>query len=273
MKPASMLLGPILALLVAQASAQAAVGNTTNACPIRYFSKVFWNTTKAACGDFGFPGWRGTCLLLISLWQALPRGAPLRVPPLLYTPEFYPLKGRVHFWCAPSPTAAQSDTPSIQRCHTPTNNPSCCCLLLLLLPAVAADPSSATFCNSCTCGIGVALVTGLEAAGVTVNGQPLSILAAADPAAFRRILDQCQGNLGVQLLQSGAVSADAAATLAQCDVQAAADACLQQQQQAAGTVNALQQMRSGTSGSSKPAGWLGAGVLGLMMLGAALLLP
>jgi hypothetical protein len=111
-------------------------------------------------------------------------------------------------------------------------------------------------------------VTGLEAAGVTVNGQPLSILAAADPAAFRRILDQCQGNLGVQLLQSGAVSADAAAKLARCDVQAAADACLQQQQ--AATVQALQQsVRSGAGASS----WLGAGVLGLAMLGAALLLP
>lgn len=76
--------------------------------------------------------------------------------------------------------------------------------------------------------MGLALVVGLEAAGAQVNGQSLTALAASDPNAINGILGQCQTTLGLQLLQSGAITADAVAKLAQCNIEAAGDACLQQ---------------------------------------------
>lgn len=124
------------------------------------------------------------------------------------------------------------------------------------------------------------MVGGLEAAGMRINGKPFSLVAATDPVAYASIINACTGPVRLEVMKSGALSETAAAKIAQCDLGASVAACQQllnnlpqQQQKAQKTVNAQQQsMRSGASGS-KPVGWLGAGILGLVVLGAALLLP
>lgn len=139
--------------------------------------------------------------------------------------------------------------------------------MLRTYPSCTANVDSPTFCNSCICGVGVALAAGFEAAGAQINGQPITSLAASDPNAVNGILGQCQTTLGLQLLQSGAVSADA---IAQCDVEAAGNACREQvtagnvsvpapapssgstpvpvSQQPGAQLAALQAARSGSSG-------------------------
>jgi hypothetical protein len=91
-------------------------------------------------------------------------------------------------------------------------------------------------------------VVGLEAAGAQINGQPITTLAASDSNAVNAILGQCQTTLGLQLLQSGAVSADAIAKLAQCDVQAAGSAC--REQVTAGNVSVPAPAPAASSGST-----------------------
>jgi hypothetical protein len=91
-------------------------------------------------------------------------------------------------------------------------------------------------------------VVGLEAAGAQMNGQPITSLAALITSAVNSILDQCQTTLSLQLLQSGALSADAIAKLAQCDVEAAGNAC--REQVTAGNVSVPAPAPAASSGST-----------------------
>lgn len=76
------------------------------------------------------------------------------------------------------------------------------------------------------CGVGIALVTGLDAAGVKINGQPISTVAASDSSAVNNLLSQCSATLGTQLLGSGALTSAGVAQLTKCDIQAASNSCL-----------------------------------------------
>ncbi len=83
-----------------------------------------------------------------------------------------------------------------------------------------------SFCASCICGVGTALVLGLDAAGVRINGQPVSALAAGgDASSLNSLIANCSGLLGGALLQSGALSAAGLAALSACDVAAASISC------------------------------------------------
>jgi hypothetical protein len=112
-----------------------------------------------------------------------------------------------------------------------------CTAVAAAFAAAVATLDSPNFCNACICGVGVALVVGLDAAGVKVNGQPLSALAVSNSSAVNGVLTQCQTTLGLQLLQSGTVTADAVTQLGKCDVQAAGNNCLGQVQ--SGTVGGV----------------------------------
>lgn len=79
-----------------------------------------------------------------------------------------------------------------------------CCHLSCPTPTsslITANPdNNPDFCNSCICGVGIALVLGLDAAGVQVNGQPITALAAGasgdSSAAVNSLLGSCQATLG-----------------------------------------------------------------------------
>lgn len=73
------------------------------------------------------------------------------------------------------------------------------------------------------------MVAGFVAADVRVNGQPFSTLASANPVAFGNIIATCDTAVGLQILQSGAIATPAAAKLAECDLETATNACVQQQ--------------------------------------------
>lgn len=113
----------------------------------------------------------------------------------------------------------------MESCPAPlgtSNQPQPCA------PAAAAKPESPTFCETCPCALSTALVAALVAADVRVNGQPLSTLASTNSVAFDNVLATCGTAVGLQILQSGAISAPAAAKLAGCDLETASDACVQQ---------------------------------------------
>lgn len=79
--------------------------------------------------------------------------------------------------------------------------------LRTLPPAVyPADPSlfsGPAFCSSCICAVGTALVSGFDRAGVLINGQRVSDLAAADDeagvGAVNALMANCSAILGVQV--------------------------------------------------------------------------
>lgn len=71
-------------------------------------------------------------------------------------------------------------------------------------------------------------MAGLVAADVSINGQPLTTLASANPALLTSTLSQCETALGLEVLKSEAISAPAAAKIAECDAQAATASCQQQ---------------------------------------------
>ncbi|KAF8054977.1 hypothetical protein HT031_006867 [Scenedesmus sp. PABB004] len=82
------------------------------------------------------------------------------------------------------------------------------------------------FCASCVCGVGTALVAGMERAGVALGGVPVAQLAAAgDLAGVNALVTNCSALLGAQLLASGALSGDALAALGFCQVDGAALDC------------------------------------------------
>ncbi|KAF6252217.1 hypothetical protein COO60DRAFT_1644230 [Scenedesmus sp. NREL 46B-D3] len=96
----------------------------------------------------------------------------------------------------------------------------------------ACDPSlfsGPAFCSSCICAVGTALVSGFDRAGVLINGQRVSDLAAADDeagvGAVNALMANCSAILGVQLLDSGALTTPALAALGDCSVDAASLAC------------------------------------------------
>jgi hypothetical protein len=74
-------------------------------------------------------------------------------------------------------------------------------------------------------------VTGLEAAGIQVDGQPISSLTTAPTngtdsgGGIAALLDACAPVLGLQLLQSGALTSAALAELTKCDARAAGRTC------------------------------------------------
>jgi hypothetical protein len=115
----------------------------------------------------------------------------------------------------------------------------------------------------CVCGVGLALVLGLDAAGTTINGKPIMTLATEDPAATSSLLGACQTPIGFAVLQSGAVSSAAVSKLAACDVQAAGRICLSEATPA-GTNSALRS----SAASVRPVG----GSLWLLTMAAVLCL-
>lgn len=75
------------------------------------------------------------------------------------------------------------------------------------------------FCRSCVCGLGTAIVLGFEQAGIKVNGQRVSDLAASgDINALNNLLTNCSAIMGIELLQAGALTAQALGQLGSCDV-------------------------------------------------------
>lgn len=82
----------------------------------------------------------------------------------------------------------------------------------------SADTSrlqGASFCSSCVCAVGVANPLGFEAAGVLLQGQQLSALAAADYAAavgaVSVLADTCSTVLGARVSDVVRLQAAAAA--------------------------------------------------------------
>uniref|UniRef100_A0A383WFB7 Uncharacterized protein n=1 Tax=Tetradesmus obliquus TaxID=3088 RepID=A0A383WFB7_TETOB len=113
----------------------------------------------------------------------------------------------------------------------------------------SADTSrlqGASFCSSCVCAVGVANLLGFEAAGVLLQGQQLSALAAADYAAavgaVSVLADTCSTVLGARLLESGSLTPAALVAFAGCS--ASSLQCAEQDRAAAAALAARQAARS-----------------------------
>uniref|UniRef100_A0A383WGR6 SPARK domain-containing protein n=1 Tax=Tetradesmus obliquus TaxID=3088 RepID=A0A383WGR6_TETOB len=111
--------------------------------------------------------------------------------------------------------------------------------------------SGAAFCSSCICAVGTALVSGFDRAGVLINGRRVGDLAAADGeagvGASNALMANCSAILGVQLLDSGALTTPALTALGDCSVDAGSLACA-----AAATPAAATPAPAGAAAASAP---------------------
>lgn len=111
------------------------------------------------------------------------------------------------------------------------------------------------FCKSCVCGLGTAIVLGFQQAGVKINGKPVTEIAAAgDINTMNTLLNNCSAEMGIELLQAGALSAEALQQLTECNVSETSLNCAGEGGAAAGAPLPGQTASSGSAAAQTPAG-------------------
>lgn len=133
--------------------------------------------------------------------------------------------------------------------HADTSTCVSVAAVILLCLADIDSMTDATFCNSCVCGLGTAIVLSFDKAGTKVNGQPVSALAASgDIATLSNLLSNCSAVMGIELLQAGALTAQALGQLSTCDVNQSSLDCA-----SAAAPGTAPGVMSTTNGSAGPA--------------------